>query len=113
MRQILIPVLALWSSLFGGMSLAEGGPGSPIEESGEVLELEYRVDGQLSKGSLPLYRAEGVRYFSAGVGIEERSAEYPPFSLKLCVHCGRKAFSGWSCGHHSVSKRGPSDQHSP
>ena len=37
MRQILIPVLALWSSLCGGMSLAEGGPvarsGSPASFS--------------------------------------------------------------------------------
>ncbi len=32
MRQILIPVLALWSSFCGGMSLADGGPMSP--ESG-------------------------------------------------------------------------------
>jgi len=92
MRRILIPVLALWASLCGGMSLAEGGPGSRIEESGESLELEYRVDDQPSKGSIPLYRAEGVRYFSAGVGIEERSAEYPPFSLKLVFTAGGKPF---------------------
>jgi hypothetical protein len=92
MRQILIPVLALWSSLCGGMSLAEGGPVARIGESGEFLELEYQVNGQRFKDSLPLYRANGVRYFSAGVGLDERTAEYPPFSLKLVFTAGGKPF---------------------
>ena len=92
MRQILFPVLVLWSSLCGGMSLADGGPVARIGESGEFLELQYQVNGQRSKDSLPLYRAGGVRYFSAGVGIEERTAEYPPFSLKLVFTAGGKPF---------------------
>ena len=92
MRQILIPVLALWSGLCGGMILADGGSVARIGESGEFIELEYQVNGQASKGSLPLYRADGVRYFSAGVGIEERSAEYPPFPLKLVFTAGGKPF---------------------
>jgi hypothetical protein len=92
MRQILIPVFALWSSLCGGMSLADGGSVAHIAESGEFLELEYQANGQRSKDSLPLYRSDGVRYFSAGVGIEERSAEYPPFSLKLVFTAGGKPF---------------------
>ncbi len=92
MRQTLIPVLASWSSLCGGMSLADGGSVARIEDSGEFLEMEYQVNGQLSKDSLPLYRADGVRYFSAGVGIDERSAEYPPFSLKLVFTAGGKPF---------------------
>ena len=45
MRQILIPVFVLWSSLCGGVSLAEGGPVARIGESGEFLELEYQVNG--------------------------------------------------------------------
>jgi hypothetical protein len=56
------------------MSLAEGGPVARIGESGEFLELEYQVNGQVFKDSLPLYRAGGVRYFSAGIGIDERVA---------------------------------------
>ena len=92
MREILVPVLALWSSLCGGMSIADGGSVARIGESGEFLELEYQVDGHVSKDSLPLYRADGVRYFSAGVGIEERTAEYPPFSLKLVFTAGGKPF---------------------
>lgn len=91
MRQILIPAFVLLSSLCVGVSFA-GDPVHRIEESGEFLELEFQVNGQRSKGSLPLYRAEAVRYFSAGVGIEERSAEYPPFSLKLVFTAGGKPF---------------------
>jgi len=107
MRQILIPVLALWSSFFGGMSLADVGPVSQIVESGEFLELEYHVNGQLSKGSLPLYRADGVRYFSAGVGLEERSAEYPPFSLKLVFTAGGKPFLAGVAVTIQSAKGGP------
>lgn len=92
MKPILIPMLALWSSLCGGMSFAEGGPVARIGASGELLELEYQVNGQRSKDSLPIYRSDGVRYFSAGVGIEERTAEYPPFSLKLVFTAGGKPF---------------------
>jgi hypothetical protein len=93
MKQILIPVLALWSSLCcGEVSFAEGGAVARIGPSGESLELEYQVDGQRSSESLPLYRSDGVRYFSAGVGIEERTAEYPPFSLKLVFTAGGKPF---------------------
>jgi hypothetical protein len=107
MRQILIPVLVLWSSLCGGMSLADGGPVARIGESGEFLELEYQVNGQVSKDSLPLYRAEGVRYFSAGVGIEERTVEYPPFSLKLVFTAGGKPFLAGVAVTIQSAKGGP------
>lgn len=107
MRQILIPMLALWSSLCGGMSLVHGSPVSQIVESGEFFELEYQVNGQRSKGSLPLYRADGVRYFSAGVGIEERSAEYPPFSLKLVFTAGGKPFLAGVAVTIQPTKGGP------
>jgi hypothetical protein len=107
MRQILITVLALWSSLCGGMSLADGGSVARIGESGEFLELEYQVNGQVSKDSLPLYGADGVRYFSAGVGIEERSAEYPPFSLKLVFTAGGKPFLAGVAVTIQSTKGGP------
>jgi len=108
MRQILIPMLALWSSFCGGMSIAEGGSVARIGESGEFLELEYQVNGQVSKDSLPLYRADGVRYFSAGVGIEERSAEYPPFSLKVVFTAGGKPFLAGVAVTIQPAKGGPS-----
>ena len=107
MRQILIPMLALWSSLWGGMSFAERGPVARIGESGKFLELEHQVNGRLSKDSLPLYRADGVRYFSAGVGIEERSAEYPPFSLKLVFTAGGKPFLAGVAVTIQSAKGGP------
>jgi hypothetical protein len=92
MRKTIIPVLVFWSCLCGGTSLADGDSVARIEESPQFIELEYQVHGQASKGSLPLYQTEGVRYFSAGVGIEERSAQYPPFSLKLVFTAGGKPF---------------------
>lgn len=92
MRQIVIPMLGLWMSLCGGVSVADEGPVARIGASGESLELEYPVNGHLLKDALPLYLAEGVRYFSAGVGVEERSATYPPFSLKLVFTAGEKPF---------------------
>ena len=107
MRQILIPVLALWGSLWGGMSPADGSPVARIGGSGESLELEYQANGDVSKESLPLYRAEGVRYFSAGVGIEERSAEYPRFSLKLVFTAGGKPFLAGVAVTIQPAKGGP------
>ena len=108
MRQILIPVLALWSSVCGGVSLADEGSVARVAESGEMLELEYQVNGQVSKDSLPLYRADGVRYFSAGVGIEERTAKYPPFSLKLVFTAGGKPFLSGVGVTIQSAKGGPS-----
>jgi hypothetical protein len=108
MRQILIPSIALWSSLSGGMSLADEGAVARVAEAGELLELEYQVNGRVSKDSLPLYRAEGVRYFSAGVGIEERTAKYPPFSLKLVFTAGGKPFLSGVAVTIQAAKGGPS-----
>ena len=108
MRQILIPVLALWSSVCGGVSLADEGSVARVAESGEMLELEYQVNGQVSKDSLPLYRADGVRYFSAGVGIEERTAKYPPFSLKLVFTARGKPFLSGVGVTIQSAKGGPS-----
>ena len=108
MRRILIPMFVLWGTLYGGMSLAEEGPVARIGESGEFLELEHRVNGQVFKDTLPLYRADGVRYFSAGVGIEERSAEYPPFSLKLVFTAGGKPFLARVAVTIQSAKGGPS-----
>ena len=69
---------------------AEGNPVAKIGQSGEFLELEQ--NGQTIRDYLPLHRTAGVRYFSAGVGLEERSAVYPPFSLKIVMTAGGKPF---------------------
>ena len=71
---------------------AESGLSARVGQSGEYVELEHRVNGQVIKDHLPLYQAGGVRYFSAGVGVEERNAEYPPFPLKLVFTAGGKPY---------------------
>ncbi len=60
--------------------------------SGDGLELESRGDDGLPKTTIPLYRSGEIRYFSAGVGKDEREAEYPPFSLKLVFVAGGHPF---------------------
>ena len=85
-------VLAIWLGLHGGGALAEGNPVARIGQSGEFVEIEQEINGQVFKNFLPLHQAGGVRYFSAGVGLEERAAEYPPFSLKLVFTAGGKPF---------------------
>ncbi|HLZ36055.1 MAG TPA: hypothetical protein VKP13_18785, partial [Nitrospira sp.] len=74
-----ILIAALLCGAGAGLGFAEESYVARIGQSGEYLELEHRVNGQILKNSLPLHRAGGVRYFSAGVGLEERAAEYPPF----------------------------------
>ena len=85
-------VLAMWLGFHGGGALADGNPVARIGDSGEFVEFEQQINGQIFKNSLPLYQAGGVRYFSAGVGLEERAAEYPPFSLKAVFTAGGKPF---------------------
>lgn len=60
--------------------------------NGEAIELEIPTDIGPQKESLPLYYSGKVRYFSAGIGLVEREATYPPFSLKLVFTAGGKAF---------------------
>ena len=71
---------------------ADAGPTARISESGQVLELEYEGAGKTYTDTIPLYRSGRIRYFSAGVGIEERSATYPPFPLKLIFTAGGKPY---------------------
>ena len=51
----------------------------------EAVELEIPTDIGVQKERLPLYHSGTVRYFSAGIGEVERTANYPPFSLKLVL----------------------------
>jgi len=92
MEKRVMLALAMWMGLYGGLAVAEGNPIVRIGESGKFLELEQQISGKGQKWYLPLHQIEGVRYFSAGVGIEERAAEYPPFALKLVFTAGGKPF---------------------
>jgi len=84
-------LLVLWELLLGtSLVLAEGTPIAKIVPSGDFLEFEQ--DGRVGPERLPLHRTAGVRYFSSGVGLEERSASYPLFSLKLVFTAGGKPF---------------------
>ncbi len=63
-----------------------------IAQSGESVEVEQQNESRTISSSLPLYRSGAVRYFSAGVGLEERSAQYPPLPLKFVFTAGDKPF---------------------
>lgn len=60
--------------------------------SGDAIELESRGEDGLSRTTIPIYRSGDIRYFSAGVGKDEREADYPPFSLKLVFVAGARPF---------------------
>ena len=83
---------ALCFSAGGSLVCAEGDAIVRIGASGEFLELQRSGDGQIVKDYLPLHQSGNIRYFSAGVGLEERQAEYPPFSLKLVFTAGGKPY---------------------
>lgn len=92
---MVVRVLLTAATMIGlavGLASAEGSPIARVSQSGEFLELEQYIDGRVVTNSLPLHRSGEVRYFSAGVGIEERSAEYPPFTLKMIFTAGGKPY---------------------
>lgn len=60
--------------------------------SGDAIELTGEGAGNPFMTTIPVHRSGGVRYFSAGVGLEERQAEYPPFAVKLILVAGPKAY---------------------
>ena len=63
-----------------------------VSTSDEVWQLQYQVEGKLHTETIPLYRQGKARYLSAGVGIEERSAIYPSFPLKLVFTAGGRPY---------------------
>ena len=71
----------------GAAPTAKGAP------PGDGIELEYTAeDGTTVTTIFPVYRVGAIRYFSAGVGVEERAAQYPPFPLKLIFIAGPRAY---------------------
>ena len=47
------------------------------------VTIHSQGDGFPSSYTLPIYQVGDIRFLSAGVGLEERKATYPPFPLKL------------------------------
>src|SRR5690349_10785678 len=88
---VILSALAWWA-VGQGLVSAEGISIARIGASGEFLDLQRSSDGQIVKDYLPLHQSGKIRYFSAGVGLEERQAEYPPFSLKLVFTAGGKPY---------------------
>lgn len=74
-------------------SLSHAATTAQITQGGNGIELEYvGEDGKRATEVLPLHTVGSTRYFSTGVGIEERTAQYPPFPLKLVFIAGAKAY---------------------
>ena len=84
---------------------AQGTPVAKINQAGDFLDLER--DGQTVREFLPVHRTVGARYFSAGVGLEERSAAYPPFPLKIVFTAGGKPFLSGVAVTIQPAKGGP------
>jgi hypothetical protein len=57
-----------------------------------TLEIPLPGGGIPSALTFSVYEQEGIRYFSAGMGKEERSLVYPPYSAKLIFVKGKRAF---------------------
>ena len=93
-RQRLVTIFAsvLCCLAVAGLIYAESNSIVRIGPSGEFLELQRTSDGQIVKDFLPLHQSGKIRYFSAGVGLEERQAEYPSFSVKLVFTAGGKPY---------------------
>jgi hypothetical protein len=63
---------------------------TPAEDG---IELESTGEGGSAvKETIPVYHAGTIRYFSTGIGLEERSAQYPPFTLKVVFVTGPRAY---------------------
>lgn len=63
-----------------------------ILPSGEAIEFTYDADDSSYTFTIPIHRSGDIRYFSAGVGVEERRVHYPPFPLKLIFVAGNQPY---------------------
>jgi hypothetical protein len=75
-------------------SVSEAATVGRVTPSGDGIELEYTDENGTSlKDTIPIHRAGTIRYFSAGIGLAEREAKYPPFPLKLIFVAGPRAYT--------------------
>ncbi len=92
MAKLCLWLLLIGITFVGQVASGEGAMIAKIAQSGESVQLEWQSEGRTISNSLPLYTSGAIRYFSAGVGVEERSAQYPPFPLKIVFTAGGKPF---------------------
>ena len=86
-------VLSLWF-LVGPATFeeAEAGRVARVLPFGDGIQVEYQGAESMQQEIIPLYQVGKVRYFSTGIGLDERQAEYPAFALKLVFTAGGKPF---------------------
>lgn len=76
-----------------GEGYGQAAPVAKMVPDGSGLELEYLgASGTTEKEIIPVHHAGAIKYFSAGVGQEERVAQYPPLPLKVIFVAGPKAY---------------------
>jgi hypothetical protein len=76
-----------------GEGTSQAAPVAKMAPDGSGLELEYLgASGTGGKEVIPVHHAGNIKYFSAGVGQEERTVQYPPFPLKVIFVAGPKAY---------------------
>ena len=92
-RSRLFLCAAFWGFVAAGPFAQAAAPDAGGVPSGDRIELEYTAaDGITAKTILPIYHVGAVQYFSAGMGVEERAAQYPPYPLKLVFLAGPRAY---------------------
>ena len=97
-RQRLVIAGIVLSTALGALgpfdsSLSHAATTARVTQAGIGIELEYvGEDGKRTTEVLPLHKVGSARYFSTGIGTEERTAQYPPFPLKLVFIAGAKAY---------------------
>lgn len=91
-------ILGLGANMFMSLSLMSlstpswAGSGETSEHFSKYLEISLGGETVPQKLDFPLYEQNNIQYFSAGLGKEERSLSYPPYSLKLIFVKGQRAF---------------------
>jgi hypothetical protein len=94
----ILTFLRVWTNLFLILLCAIFAPslwasaGETSEHFSKSLEIPLEGDSLPHTLTFPLYEQNNVRYFSAGLGKEERSLSYPPYPLKLIFVKGERAY---------------------
>ena len=84
--------LLMTLSLVAPSNTSWAATGEDSEALPKFLEIPLKKGSIPDKLKFPLHEQNAVQYFSAGLGKEERSLSYPPYSLKLIFVKGERAF---------------------